>query len=70
MPTGVVKWWNGSKGYGFIKPDDGSDDVFVHASALKKSGMDDLMDDDRVSYDLEPGKKGMQAKNVKVVASV
>jgi CspA family cold shock protein len=54
MPkTGVVKWFNGQKGYGFIAPDDGSKDVFVHISAVERAGMDSLRDGQKVSFELE-----------------
>ena len=53
---GTVKWFNSIKGYGFIKPDDGSNDVFVHVSALHKSGIQELNDGQKVSYELETSK--------------
>ena len=59
---GTVKFFNESKGFGFIKPDSG-DDIFVHASGL----IDEIRDNDRVEYDVEKGKKGLNAVNVKVV---
>ena len=52
MPRGTVKWFNAPKGYGFIQPDDGSKDVFVHISAVERAGMHTLNDGQRVSYDL------------------
>ena len=52
MPTGTVKWYNGQKGYGFIQPDDGGKDVFVHASALEQAGMRDLQEGQKVSFDV------------------
>ncbi|AUD06629.1 cold-shock protein [Spirosoma pollinicola] len=61
MPTGSVKFFNESKGFGFIKPDDGSDDVFVHISATSE----ELRENDNVSYNVEQGKKGLNAVNVK-----
>lgn len=61
MPTGTVKFFNESKGFGFIKPDDGSDDVFVHISATSQ----ELRENDNVSYNVEQGKKGLNAVNVK-----
>ena len=63
MSTGTVKFFNNSKGFGFINPDDGSKDVFVHQSALTE----DIAEGDKVSYDVEEGQKGPNAVNVKVV---
>ena len=51
MPTGIVKWFNGRKGYGFIEPEDGGNDVFVHVTALKDSGIKFLNEGDKVSYE-------------------
>ena len=59
---GTVKFFNESKGFGFIKPDDGSSEVFVHASGL----IDNIRENDNVTYDVEQGKKGVNAVNVKV----
>jgi len=64
MPQGTVKWFNEEKGYGFIKPDDGSDDLFVHYSAITGSGFRSLEEGAKVSYEATRGKKGMQAENV------
>jgi cold shock protein len=61
MPTGTVKWFNPDKGYGFIKPDDGTGGVFMHASALKAAGMDTLREGQKLSYELEPGRSGRMA---------
>lgn len=58
MAIGTVKWFNAQKGYGFIAPDDGGVDVFVHISAVEKSGLDDLKEKQRVVYDLERGRDG------------
>jgi cold shock protein len=58
MPTGTVKFFNEHKGYGFIQPDEGGNDAFVHISAVENSGMSTLRDNQRVSYDLEPDKRG------------
>jgi CspA family cold shock protein len=59
--TGTVKFFNADKGYGFIAPDGGGNDAFVHISAVERSGMATLNQDQRVSYDLEPDKRGKQA---------
>jgi CspA family cold shock protein len=69
MPTGTVKWFNSQKGYGFIQPDQGGQDVFVHISAVERSGMNSLNDGDAVSYDLEndPRKGKTSAVNLKRV---
>ena len=61
MPTGTVKWFNATKGYGFIEPDEGGNDVFVHISAVQKAGMDSLNEGQKVSYELEPGRNGKSA---------
>jgi CspA family cold shock protein len=58
MATGTVKWFNSQKGYGFIQPEDGSKDVFVHISAVERSGIGNLTEGQKLSYDLEPGKQG------------
>ncbi|MCK5360486.1 MAG: cold-shock protein [Gammaproteobacteria bacterium] len=64
MATGTVKWFNNSKGFGFITPDDGSADVFVHFSAIASDGFRTLEEEQAVSYDVEDGPKGPQASNV------
>jgi len=56
MANGTVKWFNGTKGYGFIAPEDGSSDVFVHISAVERAGLSGLNDGDTISYDLEVDK--------------
>lgn len=58
MSSGTVKWFNAQKGYGFIQPDDGSKDVFVHASAVERAGLRELNDGQKVSYDVERGQQG------------
>jgi CspA family cold shock protein len=58
MPTGTVKWFNPAKGYGFIQPEDGSKDVFVHISAVENSGLASLAEKQKVSYELEKGRDG------------
>jgi CspA family cold shock protein len=60
---GTVKFFNNSKGFGFIKPSDSSEDVFVHSSGL----IDEIRENDKVKYDLERGKKGMNAVNVEIL---
>ena len=66
MATGTVKWFNESKGFGFITNDDGSKDVFVHFSAIASDGFRTLTDGQQVTFDVEDGPKGPQASNVKV----
>ena len=58
MSVGTVKWFNSTKGYGFIEPEDGSADVFVHITAVQASGMDGLEEGQKVSFDLEEAKNG------------
>ncbi|MBZ0122714.1 MAG: cold-shock protein [Roseovarius sp.] len=60
MPTGTVKWFNTSKGYGFIAPDDGGKDVFVHISAVERAGLTGLADDQKIGYELQDGRDGRQ----------
>lgn len=67
MPEGTVKWFNASKGYGFVAPSDGSADVFVHFSAIEGSGYRELAEGQRVEFESEPGQKGPQAKSVRPV---
>jgi CspA family cold shock protein len=64
MATGVVKWFNDSKGFGFITPDDGGDDLFAHFSAIVSSGYKSLKENDRVTFDVTEGPKGKQASNI------
>ena len=61
MPTGTVKWFNTTKGYGFIAPDGGDKDVFVHISAVERAGLRSLNDNQKVSYELEAGRDGKQS---------
>lgn len=70
MPTGTVKWFNVSKGFGFIVPDQGSKDVFVHISALERAGLSGLLEGQRVEYEMGRDKKGrMSAATVALVES-
>jgi CspA family cold shock protein len=68
MPNGTVKFFNDAKGFGFITPDEGGNDAFVHISALEGSGLRTLATDQRVSYELQPDRRGREsATNVKAV---
>lgn len=67
MSTGVVKWFNPTKGYGFVQPDQGDSDVFVHVSALQKAGIQTLNEGARVSYELETNKGKTSAVNLQVI---
>ena len=58
MPTGTVKWFNTSKGYGFIEPEDGGSDVFVHIRSVERAGLDTLREGQRLRYELRPGRNG------------
>ena len=60
MPNGTVKWFNTTKGFGFIAPDEGGKDVFVHISAVEKSGLTGLADNQKVSFELQEGRDGRQ----------
>jgi CspA family cold shock protein len=66
MATGTVKWFNDSKGFGFITPEDGSTDVFAHFSAIKSDGFRSLAEGQQVTYEVESGPKGPQAANIQV----
>ena len=71
MPVGTVKFFNDSKGYGFIQPDDGGKDAFVHISAIERSGLTGLSENQRISYDLEDDRRGkISAINLKTPEEV
>ena len=68
MPTGTVKWFNTQKGYGFIQPDAGGDDAFVHISAVERSGLYSLDEGKKVEFELVQGRNGkMAAENLKII---
>ena len=68
VTTGTVKWFNATKGYGFIEPEGGSSDAFVHISAVERAGLQTLNDGQKVSYDLTPGQNGKSsAENLSIV---
>jgi CspA family cold shock protein len=68
MATGAVKWFNAQKGFGFIQPDDGGPDIFVHISAVERAGMQNPKEGQRLSYELERDRKGrVSAANLKAV---
>ncbi|MBS1141320.1 MAG: cold-shock DNA-binding protein family [Proteobacteria bacterium] len=67
MATGTVKWFNDSKGFGFITPDQGGEDLFAHFSAIQSSGFKTLAEGQKVSFDVTTGPKGLQASNIQPV---
>lgn len=68
MPTGTVKWFNPTKGFGFIEPDDGGSDAFVHISAVERAGLAHLSEGQRVTYELQPGKNGKKSAENLVIS--
>ena len=64
METGIVKWFNDAKGFGFIKPDNGGEDLFAHFSAINTQGFKSLTENQRVTFDVTTGPKGKQAANI------
>lgn len=68
MATGTVKWFNGQKGYGFIQPDQGGPDVFVHISAVERAGLSGLADGQKVSYEIENDRRSGKASAVNLQA--
>lgn len=67
MPSGTVKWFNQTKGYGFIRPDDKSEDVFVHISELEKSGIKQLQENQKVNYELVSNRGRVAAGNIQLI---
>ncbi len=67
MPTGTVKWFNPTKGYGFIQPSDGSKDAFVHISAVERAGLDGLREGQKIEFELVPGRNGKSSAENLVV---
>lgn len=70
MATGEVKWFNNAKGWGFILPQDGGEDIFVHFSAIQGAGYKTLVPGQMVTYDLEKGERGLHASNVAASAEI
>ena len=70
MATGTVKWFNESKGFGFITPEDGGKDLFAHFSAIQNQGFKTLAEGQRVSFEVTTGPKGLQASNIKTAQTL
>lgn len=68
MTTGTVKWFNADKGFGFIAPEDGSDDVFAHFSGINSDGFRSLNEGDKVEFEVQQGDRGLQATNISVIS--
>ncbi|MCO6413304.1 MAG: cold-shock protein [Thiogranum sp.] len=69
MATGIVKWFSNAKGYGFISPDEGGDDIFAHFSAIEMDGYKSLKEGQRVEFDVSDGPKGLQANKIILAAT-
>jgi CspA family cold shock protein len=67
MPTGIVKWFNNAKGYGFVTPDEGEQDVFVHFSAIEMDGYKTVKEGQKVQFEVNEGPKGLHAANVMMI---
>jgi CspA family cold shock protein len=70
MATGIVKWFSNAKGYGFISPDEGGDDIFAHFSAIEMEGYKSLKEGQRVEFDVSNGPKGLQANKIVLASAV
>lgn len=68
MTNGTVKWFNADKGFGFIAPEDGSDDVFAHFSGINSGGFRSLNEGDKVEFEVQQGDRGLQATNISVIS--